>query len=223
MGVMVTTGATPEEGWYPDPSGSGRRWWDGSGWTHHYQPDEAVGGDGYIASPDIAGPGASAGPSNAGMIDPVVVAAGGGALILLLSLFCPWVGTPAAKFNAFASGLPWPITGGDFEVENGVAVPNSFTSGTAHGWIFLLLVLAACGIAYAHFTGASWTGNALLGVGSFTVLLALLDSFALGRSKLSDLAVDIGPSWGVLVAVLAGVLIAAAGALIVARDMQPRR
>lgn len=223
MGVMVTTGATPEEGWYPDPSGTGRRWWDGTGWTHHYQPDGAVGGgDDYVASPETAGQVVSTPSQGAGTIDPVVVAAGGGSLILLLSLFAPWVGTPTAAFNAFASGLPWPLTGGDFEVANGIAVPGTFTSGIAHGWLFLLLALVAGGIAYAHFTGAPWAGNALLGVGAFTILLALLDSFALGRSKLDDLAVDIGPSWGVLIAVLAGILIAAAGALILARDMQPR-
>lgn len=220
MGVMVTTGATPEEGWYPDPSGTGRRWWDGTGWTHHYQADGDVApSDEYITTPEIAGPSQSAG---AGTIDPVVVAAGGGSLILLLSLFAPWVGTPTAAFNAFAAGLPWPLTGGDFEVANGVAVPGSFTSGLAHGWLFLLLALAAGGIAYAHFTGVPWAGNALLAIGGFTILLALFDSFALGRSKLSDLTVDIGPSWGVLIAVLAGLLIAAAGALILARDMQRR-
>ena len=71
-----------------------------------------------------------------------------------------------------------------------------------------------------HFTGASWTGNALLGIGGFTVVLALIDSFALRSSKLSDLTADIGPAWGVLVAILAGVLTAAAGALILAREMQ---
>lgn len=25
----------PPPGWYPDPSGPGTRWWDGSAWTHH--------------------------------------------------------------------------------------------------------------------------------------------------------------------------------------------
>lgn len=217
MGCMATTGSTPEEGWYPDPSGTGRRWWDGSAWTHHYQSDAE---DEYITTPTTAGAAESAIP--AGTVDPVVVAAGGGALILLLSLFAPWVGTPADAFNAFSGGLPWPLTGGDFEVADGVAVSGSFTSGFAHGWIFLLLALAALGVAYAHFTGAAWTGNALLGIGGVTILLALLDSFALRNSKLSELTIEIGPAWGVFVAILAGLLIAAAGALILARDMQRR-
>jgi hypothetical protein len=31
--------SAPPAGWYPDPSGSGRRWWDGQDWTDHRQSD----------------------------------------------------------------------------------------------------------------------------------------------------------------------------------------
>ena len=27
------TGQNPDAGWYPDPAGSGQRWWDGERWT----------------------------------------------------------------------------------------------------------------------------------------------------------------------------------------------
>lgn len=30
-------------GWYPDPSGHGQRWWDGSRWTEHYVVPRPVG------------------------------------------------------------------------------------------------------------------------------------------------------------------------------------
>ena len=221
---MATTGSTPEEGWYPDPSGSGRRWWDGEGWTQHYQSDaedDFLSGSTMAPGPANAQPlpGANiTGPDAA--IDPAAVAAAGGGLILLLSLFAPWVGAPNGAFNAFTGELPWPLTGGDFEVDAGEVVSGSITSGFPHGWIFLLLALGGLGVAYAHFTGAEWTGNALLGIGGFTVILALIDSFVLRSSKLGALTADIGPAWGVLVAILAGVLTAAAGALILARDMQ---
>lgn len=29
---------SPPPGWYDDPTGSGRRWWDGEQWTTHTQP-----------------------------------------------------------------------------------------------------------------------------------------------------------------------------------------
>ncbi|MVA74670.1 DUF2510 domain-containing protein [Auraticoccus sp. F435] len=29
------TGSGPPPGWYPDPDGSGERWWTGSGWGEH--------------------------------------------------------------------------------------------------------------------------------------------------------------------------------------------
>ena len=37
----------PPVGWYPDPEGSGSRWWDGEGWTEYFQassghPEEAL-------------------------------------------------------------------------------------------------------------------------------------------------------------------------------------
>ena len=232
---MATTGASPEEGWYPDPSGVGRRWWDGSAWTEHYQADDgavaataastgaaSTGASG--VSTDVAAPARSAsGPVviEPGTIDPVVVAAGGGALILLLSLFSPWVSSPFGAFNAFSGGLPWFLTGGDFEVSSGQAVEGSFTSGIAHGWIFLLLALGALGVAYMHFTGADWTGNALLGIGGFTILLAFINAFVMRSSKLDELTVDVGVSWGVFVAILGGLLIGAAGALVMARSLSP--
>jgi len=39
--VMPAEGAragVAQAGWYPDPSGGGRRWWDGTAWTTHTQP-----------------------------------------------------------------------------------------------------------------------------------------------------------------------------------------
>jgi uncharacterized RDD family membrane protein YckC len=39
-GRPVVPGGAPSQpppGWYADPSGSGRRWWDGSAWTQHAQ------------------------------------------------------------------------------------------------------------------------------------------------------------------------------------------
>ncbi len=30
--------STPPPGWYPDPSGAGQRYWDGTAWTEHTAP-----------------------------------------------------------------------------------------------------------------------------------------------------------------------------------------
>lgn len=234
---MATTGSSPAEGWYPDPSGVGRRWWDGTAWTEHYQVDDAAAA---APAPTAAPATASAAPVSGGAdvvtaarsrastavpdpgtIDPVVVAGAGGALILLLSLLAPWVSSPFGAFNAFSGGLPWFLTGGDFEVSGGEAVEGSFTSGIPHGWIFLLLAFGALGVAYMHFTGADWTGNALLGIGGFTILLAFINAFVMRGSKLRELTVDVGVSWGVFVAILGGLLIGAAGALVLARSLSP--
>jgi uncharacterized membrane protein YhaH (DUF805 family) len=32
----------PPAGWYPDPQGSGRRWWDGTAWTDQFDPHPAA-------------------------------------------------------------------------------------------------------------------------------------------------------------------------------------
>lgn len=148
-----------------------------------------------------------------------MVAGAGGGLILLLSLFSPWVSSPFGAFNAFSGGLPWFLTGGDFEVVGGQAVEGSFTSGLPHGWIFLLLALGALGVAYAHFTGVDWSGPALLGIGAVVILLAFLNAFVMRNSKLSELSVDVGVSWGVFIAILGGLMIAASGALVLVRSM----
>lgn len=41
-----------EAGWYPDPHGSGRRWWDGYQWTEHVQPVPPTPPAGWYARPD---------------------------------------------------------------------------------------------------------------------------------------------------------------------------
>src|SRR5262249_36737084 len=33
---QMTTQGTPPPGWYPNPEGQGRRYWDGSQWTSHF-------------------------------------------------------------------------------------------------------------------------------------------------------------------------------------------
>jgi hypothetical protein len=34
--VQAAPGALPPPGWYPDPQGIGRRWWDGARWTDDF-------------------------------------------------------------------------------------------------------------------------------------------------------------------------------------------
>lgn len=42
-GAVASTTNSPEKaipaGWYPDPSGAGHRWWDGSAWTEHVRAE----------------------------------------------------------------------------------------------------------------------------------------------------------------------------------------
>lgn len=41
---MTDAPTNPPAGWYPDPSNAGQqRWWNGTGWTDHYQPVPVAG------------------------------------------------------------------------------------------------------------------------------------------------------------------------------------
>src|SRR4051812_6423684 len=71
----------PPPGWYPNPSGAGRRYWDGSQWTEHYdqtpqpQPQPLV-----VAQ-----------PAQAGTRPTVFWVAVGSIVAMAIGAFGPWV------------------------------------------------------------------------------------------------------------------------------------
>lgn len=220
---MATTGSTPEEGWYPDPSGSGQRWWDGANWTQHHRNSESDG--------DITATHGVAGGGTQPAIDPVVIGSGVGGFLLLLSLIVPWASGANLSFNAFSGDVPWFLTGAGFDVDDaGFLLTDTISRALlAHGWLLLLVAAAVIYVAWAHFNGADWTGNAFLGLGGFVVVLSLINAFAINSAfggitqsgtRAAPVPVDIGASWGVIIAVLAGILIAAAGMLVLARQQR---
>lgn len=46
MSSSASPQLVPPAGWYPDPQGSGLRWWDGESWTQHFQPNPGAGSAG---------------------------------------------------------------------------------------------------------------------------------------------------------------------------------
>lgn len=52
----MQSSATPQPGWYQDPTGPGLRWWDGIRWTEHHQPAVSLPPPPALPGPPPSGP-----------------------------------------------------------------------------------------------------------------------------------------------------------------------
>lgn len=132
----------------------------------------------------------------------------GGSALLLASLLGEWMRTALGSYNAFASDLPWAVTGGSYEIVDGI-----ITAGTAgqlaHGWLLAgLAVLAAACLAVWH---QRWAGGLLAAIGAVGTLVVILDVFAL-RSGLEGLSAAASIGWGPIAAIAASLLLLVSGA-----------
>jgi len=172
---MTSETENPIAGWYPDKRG-GHRWWDGDAWTDLRRNAEGETFTEPGPESQLARRGATS-PSKLGTIAGYL-----GAVVLLFSTFSPrWMTTSeGAAYNAFDRGLPWFLTGADYD-------PTFSTGSFAHGVIFVLLALVAFGLVLAasqqRMDGAA---TVVLGVGCVAFLMILANALAF-RSAFSTL------------------------------------
>lgn len=200
---MASGETSPPPGWYPDPSGSGHRWWDGAGWTSHQHA-----ADHPTAQNDASA--ATAPPSLGDTLDLKVLLGATGAILLLVATALPWITDTKGGYNAYDRGLPWFITGSSLPEDSPDGV---FSIGfLAHGIPLLVLAIVIALGAFMSFRDDVPRGPRLMfGAGGAAALLILIDFFWFRRSFAGF--TDVGTSWGLWLGFVASLIAATGGGL----------
>lgn len=196
--VAMSDQSLPSAGWYPDPAGPGSRYWDGARWTEHTQPVAIA----PALQPPVPGqhpfqpapPGLVAGAlaTTAARPTPLLeqLKRGEGAALVLLgavlvavSTFLPWAkvtffaaetGEISDSGNAWATDMPWRITGfGPEEFRVGLVEGRTIT-GSTDAIIFVPLLIAAVALVLAARQGKRITYGAEAAAACCGLLLGLL-------------------------------------------------
>jgi len=199
---MASGETSPPPGWYPDPGGTGHRWWDGAGWTSHQHVAEST--------PAQSTTPAAAAPTLADTLDLNVLLGAVGAILLLIATALPWISDSKGSYNAYDRGLPWFISGSSLPDD---APDGVFSIGfLAHGIPLLILAILIAVGAFMSFQNDVPRGPRLMfAAGGAAALLILIDFFWFRRSFAGF--TDVGTSWGLWLAFFASLVAATGGGL----------
>jgi len=195
----------PTAGWYPDKRG-GHRWWDGDAWTDFRRT--ADGNTFTEPGPEsqLARQGATS-PSKLGTVLGYL-----GSIVLFFTTFSRWMTTSeGAAYNAFDRGLPWFLTGADYD-------PAFVTGSFAHGIVFTLFSVVALVLVLLTSQGRmEGAAAAVLGIGAAALLLVIVNALAFRSafSTLNEVGTNtFGMGVGIWLAVLAALSLIASGVLL---------
>jgi|GEM_PF-2005075 len=200
---MSSGDTSPPPGWYPDPGGTGHRWWDGAGWTSHQHVPENTATQPTTGSTPVTS-------SRLDTIDIRVMLGAAGAILLLIATALPWISDTKGSYNAYDRGLPWFISGSSLPDDSPDGV---FSVGfLAHGIPLLVLAIIIAVGAFMTFQGQEPQGPRLMfGAGAIASVLILIDFFWFRRSFAGF--TDVGTSWGLWIGFIASLIGATAGGL----------
>lgn len=193
---MSTQGpASPAPGWYDNPEGAGRRYWDGTNWTDQF------------SAPDDGG----ALPPPTGALPPPVVAP---ARVRYGVSPAYWVAALSVVAMVVGSIGPW-ITAGDQSVDG--------TSRDGALIITLAVVVAILlGVYRAYGQRGVLIAAAVVGaIGTITCIADLIDIHNKSNTSQQLDGPALNAGWGIYVA-LAGCVILAISSLLARASAQPR-
>ena len=190
----------PKPGWYPDPSGTGERWWNGVEWTADERvgpPLEPAADSLYGPPPTTAATPAHAPSSRSGWTKNKLVGLSGAAIVGVSTLL-PWATGGGESANAYEKFLPWVVTG--------VSDDNLFDLLIAQGFAFLAIAVIA---ALIVMTGSQIRRVLVALLGSAATALAVAN-FVTFTDYFDD------PDFGATVSIGIGLYGAAIGGLLIA-------